>query len=769
MKKRLTPVNQLLFILCCTTLLLPVSTHCQQQQPSKAKQPVDYVNVFTGTSNARWMLGPYASVPYGMVQLGPDNQDSGWMSGYDYSISNVSGFTHLHAYNMAGLMIMPAVQDFTNTPGPTTSAYRGAGAGFHSRIEKQTEKAAPGYYSCFLYDADCLAEMTASTHCGFHQYTFTKKEEARILLSLLFPTEMHARVTNGSIRKVNDRLVEGSVDINKDQYTLYFSIQFNKPFKSLNGWVGNHIKKDVAAVEGNGNVGGFVNFDVQDKEAIQLKVGLSLVDLAGARNNLATEMDGFGWNFTTARLAARKQWNDLLSKITVEGDEANKAKFYTNLYRSFSKQTWSDADGRYRDPKEIIQQAPANSKMYGGDAFWNSYWSYNFLLSTIAPDLMNNWVNTEIELFKKTGWTSDGPTGMEHTGIMEVTHEIALMVAAYQKGIRNYNLDTFYQAIIHNSKFQGGPTEKSSTAGMEKLDYFTRLGYVPYEIERSSRTLDYAYTFYCTAQLALAMGKQDDYAYCMKLSQYWKNQFHPELKWQVPKDSLGKWEKNYDPFNGKNWIEGNGWQYSWYVPHDVPGLIDMMGKDLFNQRLEEGFKKAEKHNFTAYAFDRHQDSSFEYYVNHGNEENIQAAWLFNYSGKPWLTQYYTRKIMDAFYGMSPYKGWEGDEDEGQLSGWFVNTAMGFFEMTGGVEKDSKLTLTAPLFDKTTIWLDATYHTGKRFEIIAQNNSPKNIYIQSVTLNGKKIDTPWIYFSDITKGGKLVYVLGDKPNYVWGGK
>ena len=755
MKKRL-----FLFFLFCAIIW-------SKNSAASPKQPVDYVNLFTGTSNSRWMLGPYACVPYGMVQLGPDNQDAGWMGGYEYSISNVTGFSHLHAWNMAGLMIMPAVQDFTKSPGPATAPYRGAGAGYHSRIEKSTEKASPGYYSCFLFDADCLAEMTASTHCGFHKYTFSRNEDARLFLSLLFPTEGRAKVTNGTIQKVNNKLIEGSVDMNEGRYTLYFSIQFSKPIKSFNGWVADKIKKDIHTISGSGDVGAFVNFKAKENQSMMIKVGLSLVDIVGARNNLKEELGNFGWNFEKAHLSARNQWNNLLSKIEVEGSEADKSKFYTNLYRSFSKQTWSDTDGRYRDPKNKIQQVTKPGIMYGGDAFWNSFWNYNFLLSTIAPELMNNWVITQLELFDKTGWTSNGPSGLMLTGVMEVTHEIALMVAAYQKGIRNYDLNKLYQAVMHNSKVQGQRIGESGMAGMEKLNYFKNLGYVPYEVERSSRTLDYAYTEYCSAQLAKAFGKTDDYLYCMELSENWKNQFHPGLKWQVPKDSLGNWEKNYNPFRGKNWIEGNGWQYTWYVPHDVPGLVNMMGKDLFNKRLEEGFEKASKYDFNAYIFDRHQDSIYEFYVNHGNEENMQASFLFNYSGKPWLTQYYTRQIMNSFYGMTPYHGWEGDEDEGQMSAWFVNAAMGFFEMTGGVEADSKVELTAPMFEKVTINLNSKFYKGKKFIIITKNNAKENVYIQSVTLNGKKIEKPWIYFSDIVKGGKLIVKLGNKPNYHWG--
>src|SRR5665647_1625086 len=616
--------------------------------------PVDYVNVFTGTSNSRWMLGPYAGVPYGMVQLGPDNQESGWMAGYEYSIMNVTGFSHIHAWTMAGLMVMPATQDFTKENGASSKAYRGAGAGFHSRILKESEKASPGYYSCELYDADCKAELTASTHCGFHKYTFKAKDDVRILLVLNFPTEYKIDIQNAVINKIGNNVVEGYAKTKADfgEYTLYFTIQCNKPFKALNGWQDNTIKTNVDQITGKKDVGAYVTYSTTDNEAIMMKVGLSLVDMAGARNNLKTELEPFGWDFEAAVASARDQWNNLLSTIEVKGSEINKEKFYTNFYRSFAKQTWSDVDGRYVDAFNKIQQLPKGGVMYGGDAFWNTFWNFNTILSLVAPDIMNNWVKTELELFSKR-------------------------------------------------------------------------------------------------------------------SENWKNQFNPELKLQVPKDSSGNWMKNFDQFSGLHWVEGNAWQYTWYVPHDVNGLVKMIGKDLFNKRLEEGFEKSVKHNFAAHAFDRHQEIAFEYYINHGNEGNMQASFLFNYSGKPWLTQKYSRAILDNFYGNTPYHGWEGDEDEGQMGGWFVIASMGLFEMNGAVTDDPTFDLTSPLFEEVNIHIDKMYNGGKPFVIKAKNNSSENIYIQSASLNGKALNVPKLKFKDVVAGGTLELEMGSVPNKKWG--
>lgn len=757
-------MNRIISFILGTALLLSAG--------AKPLEPVDCVDVFTGTSNSRWMLGPYASVPYGMVQLGPDNQDGEWMCGYEYSFASVRGFSHIHAYALSGLLVMPTTQDFTKDGGTVSCAYRGAGAGYHSRIFKETEKGGPGYYSCELYDVGCKAELTATTHCGVHKYTFKEKDQARILLSSLVPAEYTPSVKKAEFRKTDDKTVEGYACMNGmyGEYNLYFSIQFNKPFKTFNGWSQNDIKQDVSEISGTGDVGAFVTYSPKEGEEIMLKVGLSLVDPAGARNNLKQELDSFGWDFDAIVQSAKKQWADRLNTIRVEGNKNDIKKFYTNFYRSICKQTWSDCDGRYTDTYGKIHQLPEGRKMYGGDGFWNSFWNYNSLFALVAPDLLNGWVQTQLELFDKTGWTSCGPTGLKMSGIMDVTPEISLMVGAYQKGLRDYDVNKLYEAVSHNSKEQGRRESYGGMAclsGMERLDTYDKLGYVPCDIDAASRTLDYAYTDFCAAQLAQSLGKTEDYEKFIKRSSNWKNQFHPELKYQVPRNSKGEWKQNYSPFSGEHWIEGNGWQYTFYVPHDIKGVIDMVGKDLFNQRLEEGFVKSVKHEFAAHAFDRHQTQAFEYYINHGNEPNMQASFLFNHSGKPWLTQKYSRAILDLYYGDTPYKGWGGDEDEGQMGGWFVIASMGLFEMNGGATANPEFDLTSPLFDKITIHIDKSYHGGKPFVIKTINNSKKNVYIQSASLNGKSLTKPKLPFADVVKGGELILKMGDAPNEKWG--
>lgn len=739
---------------------------------AKEYDPVEYVDCFIGTSNSRWMLGPYAQRPFGMIQVGPDNQGNKWMGGYEYAISSVSGFSHIHAWTMGGLMLMPATADMSlSNPGPD-SPYKGANAGWHSRIDKNTEKASPGYYSVYLYDHDVDVEITATRRCSFQKYTFPECRNSRIIIALQIPTEWNYgyEVKNAVITKVSDQELEGYVDCqcggwaSWNDYKLNFVIKFSKSFRSFNGIRDGRSEHDLDVMEGSGDIGAYVEFDTTEGEIIMVQTSLSLVDIDGARKNMHSELDFFGWDFSKCVQDARNEWNALLGRIKVKGGtEQDKVKFYTNMYRAFAgKQTWSDVDGRYRDADENIRTARDGKPMYGGDAFWNSYWNLNGLWSIVSPEIVDNWVSTQLELFRNTGWTCKGPAGLEYSGIMEGSHEIALMAASVQKGIRS-DVDDIYEAVHKMVTVPGTYAYRSGgSVGQLNLHYYDRYGYMPSEIDVVSKTLDYAYDDYCVGQIALLAGKKEDADFFLKRSQNYRNVFHPEKKYVVRRDTLGTWDETFDRFSANGFIEGNSWQYSWYVPHDVEGLIDIMGgKEAACARLYDGFVKSRKYRYAAHAFDRTEGQSAEYYINIGNEVNMCAPYIFNYTGTPKLCQKYTRDILDTFYGDTPYHGWEGDEDEGQLGAWFVMTAMGLFEMDGGVSCDSELDITSPLFRKIEIELDNRYYKGEKFVIKAKNNSKKNIYINKAYLNGRKLDQFRIPFSAISDGGELVLVMGRK--------
>lgn len=751
--------------------LCPLFANAQTQRENQ--DPVDLVDCFIGTSNSRWMLGPYAQRPMGMVQIGPDNQGNKWMGGYEYAINSVSGFSHIHAWTMGGLQMMPTTADFTHTnPGPD-SPYKGANAGYHSRILKETEKAFPGYYEVELYDHKVKAAMTATTRCSFQKYTFPECSESRILINLLFPTEWDYgfKVKDAVITRVGNDRLEGYADCisgswsSWNDWKLFFTIRFSKPFKTFNGWKDGDIFENTNEISGSGEIGGYVIYNTAEGDVVEIQTGLSLVSLDGARNNLQKEViTPYGWDFDRCVTDSRAIWNELLGRIKVEGGKENdRRKFYTNLYRAYAgKQTWNDVDGRYRDAAENVRQLQTGQCVYGGDAFWNTYWNLNGLWSMAAPEIIDNWVTTQLEMYKHTGWTSKGPAGIEYSGIMEGSHEIALMVAAYQKKIRRDG-DAIYEAIRKMVTNNGGQHPAGGTYGQIDLDSYVRYGYMPSDVNVVSKTLDYAYDDFCVAQLAKALGNKKDAKWLEKRSMNYKNAFHPELKYVCRRDSLGHWDPEFDIFSNEGFIEGNSWQYSWYVPHDINGLLNLIGRDEALRRLTEGFEKSRKHNFAAHVFDRTMGQRAEFYVNQGNEVNMNSAFIFNYLGKPSLCQQYTREILDRFYGDTPYSGWEGDEDEGQMSAWFVMSSMGLFEMDGGVTANSEMDLTSPLFNKITIKLDPKYYSGKEFVIEAPANSDTNRYIRKATLNGKPLSKMRIPFKDVVAGGRLVLDMCDTQN------
>lgn len=734
------------------------------------KRPSEYVDMFIGTSNSRWMLGPYAQVPFGMVQLGPDNQGNVWMGGYEYSINNVSGFSHLHAWTMGGLMIMPATADLALSNPSTDSPYLGANAGYHSRIMKETEKASPGYYSVELYDHKVKAELTATTHCGVHRYTFPEMKESRILIDLLFPTEWDYgfSVKDAAITKVSDTELEGYAMCQSgpwswwNEYKLHFVLKFDRPFDRLDGWNAQGIHTDINEIKGSGDIGAFPIYETSEGDVITVCSGLSLVSISQARLNMETELGRLDYDFDKVAEAARNEWDTLLGKIKIEGGtEKDKVKFYTNLYRAFAgKQTWSDVNGKYIDAMEEERQLESG-KMYGGDAFWNSYWNLNGLWSIISPEIIDNWVTTQLEMFRHTGWTCKGPAGLEYSGIMEGSHETALMVAAYRKGIRKDGRE-IYEAVLKNVTEPGINHPGGGNAGNPLLDKYIEYGYMPMEYGVISKTLDYAYDDWCVAQMAYAVGDRKKGRELEKRSMNYKNAFHPELKYVVRRDTTGNWDPHFDKFSNAGFIEGNSWQYSWYVPHDIPGLVELIGSDEFNRRLEEGFAKSEKYRFAAHVFDRTSGQTAEFYINHGNEVNMCTPFLFNYSGKPWNAQKWSRAILNEFYGDTPYHGWEGDEDEGQMSAWYVMGAMGLFEMDGGCSADPHLEIGSPLFDRITVELDGRYYTGKYFTIETVNNSKENVFIQKAWLNGKRLTEPRIPFRAIAEGGTLKLEMGPYP-------
>jgi len=370
-----------------------------------------------------------------------------------------------------------------------------------------------------------------------------------------------------------------------------------------------------------------------------------------------------------------------------------------------------------------------------------------------------------MELYDKNGWLHDAPGGLEYSSIMVAAHQIPFIVNTWQKGIRGFDGEKAFKAMKEIQMNPGQPHECGGYVGNRNLQTYMDIGFVPTNEGPVSNTLEYAYDDWCVAQMARSLGKNDDYKYFMRRSQNYRNVFDPATKYIRPKYAGGPWLEEFSMvkgagdsghsfgFGSKDYVESNAWQFSWFAPHDLKGLIDLMGVDEFNTRLEEGFENSRPY-FT---------SDF---VNIGNQPNMEAPWLFNYSGKPWLTQYWVREVLDNYFGTDPVDGYHGDEDQGQMGSWFVMSAMGLFQMDGGAAVEPVYELSGPIFEKITIKLDQKYYKGKEFIIEAKNSSSENRYIQSATLNGKTLNKFWFKHSDLVKGGKLVLEMGSRPNKEW---
>lgn len=745
------------------------------------KRTIDYVDPMIGTEDSRWILFPGPALPFSMVKLSPDNQERGWKAGYDYAIDNIAGFSHIHSWTMAGILTMPTTGMLKIKPGTEKDPDRG----YRSRFDHAGEEASPGYYSVVLDDYDVKAELTSTMRTGFQRYTFPENDSARILVDLQFPSEYGFEIFYTQIRKVSDTEIEGVSyqqslrKANYNEYNVHFVMRFSKPFKTFNGWVKEEIYRNAETISsgfGHKDVGAFVEFETGEGEQVMVQTGISLVSAEQARKNLETELDRFSWNFDAVRHMAEQEWENLLGKITVEGGtEEDKTKFYTNLYRAYvGRTTWNDVDGTYMDMYEEVQTLPDGTPViYGSDGFWITMWNLNQLWPLITPEVTSNWVKSFLEIYDRGGWLPKGPTGIEYSGIMVASHQIALIVSAFQKGIRDYDVEKAYEACYKLQTQPGGPHEAGGVVGNRNLESYMKYGYVPEEDGPVSNTMEYAFDDWTVGQFAKALRKEEDYRYFTKRSFNYQNVYDPDVGYVRRKHTDGTWVDGFSPFGqvtflGPGYVEGNAWQFTYFVPHDLSGLVELMGRDTFNTRLQHGFLESAEHHFNSEHLGSNSLAGMGILpVNHGNQPNMQAAYLFNHGGKPWLTQYWVREIMDRYYGTGPHSGWLGDEDQGQMGAWFVMSAMGLFQMDGGASVDPIYEIGSPIFEKITIELDNRYYSGDEFVIEAKNASKENRYIQSARLNGKKLDKPWFYHQELIRGGKLKLRMGPEPNTDWG--
>lgn len=744
-----------------------------RRSPQILQTPADYVDTKMGTAHSRWMIAPGPWMPFSMVKLSPDNQNKGWQAGYQPTFESIGTFSHIHEWTMAGLGMMP-------TNGPLqikVGDERDPDSGYRSRIDKSSEEAPLGYYKVHLTDTDIWAEMTATTRASFQKYTFPKDKDARVMIDLHIEAEYDYDLKDISITQVSQYRIEGkshqisprvwSSDADQE-YTLNFVIEFDRPIKKLGGWINDSIVKGPKISGTNlKDAGIFVEFDTSGNNVVQARAGISLVNIDNASENLETEISlPFKWDYEAVVANQKEVWNDYLSRIQIKSDDyREKKRFYTNFYRSLCRNTWSDVNGQWVAADESVQHfEDPNHVALGCDAFWNTFWNLNQLWNMVTPEWSSKWVNSQLAMYDTNGWLAKGPAGMEYIPVMVAEHEIPLIVAAYQMGIRDFDAEKAFEAV---KKMQTTPAKAvaGGFAGNRDLEVYMKYHYVPYDKGRFSNTLEYSYDDWTVAQFAKSLGKEKEYKTFRKRGDWWKNAFNPRTGYAQLRDSEGNFQEPFDPFQSgrnKEYVEGNAWQLSYFVPQNVPAMAEIMGKDKFVERLNWGFNASEPLRYNA-----PNDRYWDYPVVQGNQQSMHFAFLFNWVDHPWLTQKWNRSILDKYYGYGTANAYLGDEDQGQMSAWFVMASLGLFQTDGGARKDPIYEIASPLYEEITINLGERYGRGKQFTIKANNVSRINKYVQSAILNGKELSNFWFAAEELLKGGQLILEMGPEPNYKWG--
>lgn len=756
----------------------------------RSRQPLhsfsDDVDLLMGTGNSRWMFKPGPSLPLSMVQIAPDNQDEIWKAGYEYTIENIMGFNHISDWTMTGFLMQPTCGELQVNPGREDFPDEG----YRSRIDKASEKAEIGRYSVYMTDTKIQAEITATRRAAMQRYTFPARKDARILVDMFTPNEYPHNLVNTHVTKVSNTEVEGYATYYnaftgyslEQAYTLYFVLQFSKPFDSMGGWVNdkvqpvtgyipewnrNHvfdssaeILSDISTLDGKGDAGFFLNYTTTEGEAILVRSGISLVDMEGARNNLKQELaDPFGWDFEKVVANARSVWDDYLGRLEIETtDYLQKRKFYTNLYRALAaKATWSDADGRFVDEMERVCRLERPDDCIVSGEYWNTFWNNQPLFNLMAPEISSQWARSAIRLYRNSGWFNTDPAGIEHTGVMVAMHMTSQILGAWQSGIRDFDLSVAYEGLKKMLTTAPQRYEGGGTVGVEHLVPYMKYGYIPARKGTVSNTLEYAYDDWCLGQMAKQLGKEEDYRFFDQRSNNWCNLFDPESGFIRPKDTLGCWVEPFDPYHTPGFTEGNAFNYSWFVPQNPEKLVQMVGRDRFVKRLDRAMEQSSYANFNAAG-----DNFSAFPINHGNETSMEVAYLFNWAGAPHLTQKWIRAIQEQYYGTTPYDAYPGDEDLGQMSSWFVMSALGLFQMDGGCSEHPVYELASPRYEKVTIRLGGKYGRGDTFVIEAPHASKENKYIQSVTLNGEPVNDFRIPQQKVLQGGTLRIEMGNEP-------
>lgn len=731
-------------------LLLSVCAFSLTLATLQAGEITKYVNPFIGTGAIDGGLSgnnyPGATSPFGMIQLSPDTSEApnwGDASGYDYNRNTIFGFSHTRlsgtgASDLIDITLMPT------SSGRTSSAFT-----------HDAEKARPGYYQVMLKDENINAELTTTQRNGIHRYQYPAGKDAEIILDMDHSADKGSwgrRIINSQIRILNDHAVEGYRIITgwAKLRKIYFYMEFSSPILTSTLRDGGRVHENTAVINGT-NLHGCFRFGQLNGKPLTCKVALSSVSMENARQNM--EQEAPHWDFDRYVAAADADWEKQLGKIEVKGTEVQKEIFYTALYHTMIQpNTMSDVNGEYMAADYTTRKVANNETHYTTFSLWDTFRASHPLYTLLEPERVTDFVKSMIRQYEYYGYLPIWQLWGQDNYCMIGNHSIPVITDAILKGIPGIDMEKAYEAV-YNSSVTSHPNSP--------FEVWEKYGFMPENIQTQSVsiTLEQAFDDWCVAQLAAKLNKDADYQRFHKRSEYYRNLFHPKTKFFQSKNDKGEWIEPFDPYQyggngGHPFTKGNAWQYFWYVPHNIQALMELTGgTKAFEQKLDTFFTstyKSEQMN--------HNASGFVGQYAHGNEPSHHVAYLYNFAGQPWKTQKYVSHILNTLYNNTS-SGYAGNDDCGQMSAWYVFSAMGFYPVNPA---DGRYIIGSPLLDECTLKLAG----NKEFRIRTIRKSPEDIYIQSVTLNGKKHKDFFITHQDIMNGGTMVFKMGKKPSG-WG--
>ena len=731
-------------------LLLSVCAFSLTLATLQAGEITKYVNPFIGTGAIDGGLSgnnyPGATSPFGMIQLSPDTSEApnwGDASGYDHNRNPLFGFSHTRlsgtgASDLIDITLMPT------SSGRTSSAFT-----------HDEEKARPGYYQVMLKDEGINAELTTTQRNGIHRYQYPAGKDAEIILDMDHSADKGSwgrRIINSQIRILNDHAVEGYRIITgwAKLRKIYFYMEFSSPILTSTLRDGGRVHENTAVINGT-NLHGCFRFGQLNGKPLTCKVALSSVSMENARQNM--EQEAPHWDFDRYVAAADADWEKQLGKIEVKGTEVQKEIFYTALYHTMIQpNTMSDVNGEYMAADYTTRKVANNETHYTTFSLWDTFRASHPLYTLLEPERVTDFVKSMIRQYEYYGYLPIWQLWGQDNYCMIGNHSIPVITDAILKGIPGIDVEKAYEAV-YNSSVTSHPNSP--------FEVWEKYGFMPENIQTQSVsiTLEQAFDDWCVAQLAAKLNKDADYQRFHKRSEYYRNLFHPKTKFFQSKNDKGEWIEPFDPYQyggngGHPFTEGNAWQYFWYVPHNIQALMELTGgTKAFEQKLDTFFTstyKSEQMN--------HNASGFVGQYAHGNEPSHHVAYLYNFAGQPWKTQKYVSHILNTLYNNTS-SGYAGNDDCGQMSAWYVFSAMGFYPVNPA---DGRYIIGSPLLDECTLKLAG----NKEFRIRTIRKSPEDIYIQSVTLNGKKHKDFFITHQDIMNGGTMVFKMGKKPSG-WG--